>query len=186
MHFHDIFNIYTLLVIEISEIVYGKVFTSKNRNAPSKTSNIIQLCVAKWDINMSRALSIYFVRLISCLVTLMHSSTIYMHISITSLLTHTVAHSTGPSFRLKTNNQPFKKFLSLSVSWVKVVKNGKISTFKVNFLCKILSKFSLKNVILGAHFLMLTFFENFNSFKPLCFLKWHSIFDDFYSTEHKT
>ena len=89
MRFHDIFNIYTLLVIEISEIVYGKVFTSKNRNAPSKTSNIIQLCVAKWDINMSRALSIYFVRLISCLVTLMHSSTIYMHISMTSLLTHT-------------------------------------------------------------------------------------------------
>ena len=55
--------------------------------------------------------------------------------SMTSLLTHTVAHSTRPSFRLKTNNQPLKKFLSLAVSWVKVVKNGKILTFKVNFLC---------------------------------------------------
>ena len=36
--------------------------------------------------------------------------------SMTSLLTHTVAHSTRPSFRLKTNNQPLKKFLSLAVS----------------------------------------------------------------------
>ena len=37
-------------------------------------------------------------------------------VSMTSLLTHTVAHSTRPSFRLKTNNQPLKKFLSLAVS----------------------------------------------------------------------
>ena len=66
MRFQDIFNIYTLLFIEISEMVCEKVFTSKNRNAPSETSNFIQLCVAKSDINMSRALSIYFVRLISC------------------------------------------------------------------------------------------------------------------------
>ena len=41
----------------------------------------------------------------------------------TSLLTHTVTHITSYSFRRKTNNQPLKKFLSLSVSWVKVVKN---------------------------------------------------------------
>ena len=60
-------------------------------------------------------------------------------VSMTSLLTHTVAHSTRPSFRLKTNNQPLKKFLSFSVSWVKVVKNGKILTFKGNFLCHKLS-----------------------------------------------
>ena len=58
------------------------------------------------------------------------------YISMTSLLTHTVAHSTKPSFRPKTNNQPLKKFLSLAVSWVKVVKNCKILTFKVNFLCQ--------------------------------------------------
>ena len=57
-------------------------------------------------------------------------------ISMTSLLTHTVAHSTRPSFSLKTNNQPLKKFLSHVVSRVKVVKNGKIQTFKVNFLCQ--------------------------------------------------
>ena len=30
--------------------------------------------------------------------------------------THTVAHSTKPSFRSKTNNQPLKKFLSLALS----------------------------------------------------------------------
>ena len=64
----------------------------------------------------------------------------FVKASMTSLLMHTVAHSTRPSFRLKTNNQPLKKFLSLAVSWVKVVKNGKILTFKVNFLCQKLSE----------------------------------------------
>ena len=39
------------------------------------------------------------------------------------LLTHIVAHSTRPSFRPKTNNQPLKKCLSLAISWVKVVNN---------------------------------------------------------------
>ena len=37
-------------------------------------------------------------------------------ISMTQLLTHTVAHSTMPSFRPKTNNQPIKKFLSLALT----------------------------------------------------------------------
>ena len=36
--------------------------------------------------------------------------------SMTSLLTHNVAHSTRYSFRPKTNNQPIKKFLSLAFS----------------------------------------------------------------------
>ena len=40
----------------------------------------------------------------------------YTAISMTSLLTHTVAHSTRPSFRPKTNNQPLKKCSSLAVS----------------------------------------------------------------------
>ena len=39
-----------------------------------------------------------------------------MDISMTSLLTHTVAHSTRHSFRPKTNYQPLKKFLGLAVS----------------------------------------------------------------------
>ena len=38
------------------------------------------------------------------------------YFNMTQLLTHTVAHSTRPSFRLKTKNQPLKKFLSLAVS----------------------------------------------------------------------
>ena len=61
-------------------------------------------------------------------------------ISMTTLLMHTVAHSTKPSFMPKTNNQPHKKFLSLALSWAKVVKNGKILTFKVNFLCQKISE----------------------------------------------
>ena len=65
---------------------------------------------------------------------------IIKNISMTSLLTHTVAHSTRPSYRPKINNQPLKKFLGLAVSWVKVVNNGKILTFKVNFLCQKLSE----------------------------------------------
>ena len=42
--------------------------------------------------------------------------TMYYYISMTSPLTHIVAHSTRPSFRPKTNNEPLKKFLSLEVS----------------------------------------------------------------------
>ena len=64
----------------------------------------------------------------------------HTHSSMSSLLTHTVAYSTRPSFRPKINNQSLKKFSSLAVSWVKVVKNGKILTFKVNFLCQKLSE----------------------------------------------
>ena len=45
------------------------------------------------------------------------------NLSMTTLLTHTVAHSTKPSFRPKTNNQPLKMFLSLALSRAKVVKN---------------------------------------------------------------
>ena len=52
----------------------------------------------------------------------------------TQLLTHTVAHSTRPSFRPETNNQPTKKFLNLAVTCVKVVKMYKILTLKVRIL----------------------------------------------------
>ena len=38
------------------------------------------------------------------------------NISMTQLLTRTVAHFTRPSFKSKTNNQPTKKFLSLVVT----------------------------------------------------------------------
>ena len=39
----------------------------------------------------------------------------YRSSSMTTLLTHTVAHSTKPSYRPKTNNQSLKKFLSLAL-----------------------------------------------------------------------
>ena len=70
------------------------------------------------------------------IITNAYYSYFYMHFSMTQLFTHSVAHSTRPSFRPKTNNQPFKKFLSLVVTWVKVVKMCQILTFKVNFLCQ--------------------------------------------------
>ena len=41
---------------------------------------------------------------------------LYLSASMTTLLTHITAHSTKPSFRPKTNNQPLKKVLSLVVS----------------------------------------------------------------------
>ena len=62
---------------------------------------------------------------------------------------------------LKANNQPCKNLLGLAFSWVNVVKNGKILTFKVNFWCQKLSesiqkKISFNNINLGAHFLLLS------------------------------
>ena len=54
-------------------------------------------------------------------------------VSMTQLLFHTIAHFTGPSFMLKANNQPYEIFLDLTFSWVNIVKNRKILTFKVNF-----------------------------------------------------
>ena len=56
-----------------------------------------------------------------------HKYLMIYNFNMTSLLTHTVAHSNRLSFRPKINNQPIKKFLSLAVSWVKVVKNCKNS-----------------------------------------------------------
>jgi hypothetical protein len=83
-------------------------------------------------------------------------------------MTHIIAHFIGPSFMLKANNQPYKKVLDLAFSWVNMVKNCKILTFKVNFLCQKLSesfqkKFPLNNINLGAHFLLLTSFDKLNS-----------------------
>ena len=43
-----------------------------------------------------------------------------------------LSDSTRHTFRPITNNQPIRKFLSLAVTWIKVIKNCKILTFKVN------------------------------------------------------
>ena len=100
--------------------------------------------------------------------------------SMTQLLSHNITHFTGPSFMLKANNQPYKKILGLAFSWVNIVKNCKILTFKVNFLWQKLSEsfqtfFSLNNINLGAHFLLLTFFDNFN-FESTLFSKMEAVF----------
>ena len=61
------------------------------------------------------------------------------------------------------------KLLQTRYFWSSAVCN--FSTFKVNFLCLILSEsfyfFSLKNIILGAHFLSLKFYKNFNFWSTL-------------------
>ena len=64
------------------------------------------------------------------------------------------------------------------------------SDFQSEFLCQRLSHsfwiyFSLKNIILGAHFCYWHFLK-ISIFKPLYFLKWHPIFYHFYSTYRKT
>ena len=83
-----------------------------------------------------------------------------LNCNMTQILMHKDAHSTRPSFRPKTNNQPIKKFLSLLVSWVKVVKNWKTLTFKVNFLWQKWFESFYIFFIEEYHFLLLTFFEN--------------------------
>ena len=50
----------------------------------------------------------------------------------------------------KTNNHPLKKFLSLVLSWAKVVKNGRILTFKVNFLRQKISE-SFKKILIEEY-----------------------------------
>ena len=70
---------------------------------------------------------------------------------------------------LPKNQHTQRKLLNFE-NWVKgevskVPKSGQILTFKVNFLYQKLSEsfsifFSLKNINLGAHFLLLTFFDN--------------------------
>ena len=72
---------------------------------------------------------------------------------------------------LPKNQHTQRKLLNFE-NWVngevsKVPKFDQNLTFKVNFLCQKLSEsfsifFSLKNINLGAHFLLLTFFDNIN------------------------
>ena len=64
----------------------------------------------------------------------------------------------------------------------KSAKSPNLPTFKVNFLYQKLSEsfsifFSLKNTNLGAHFLLLTLFDNIN-FSTTLLLKLGQIFDE--------
>ena len=72
---------------------------------------------------------------------------------------------------LPKNQHTQRKFLNFE-NWTngevsKSAKSPNLPTFKVNFLYQKLSEsfsifFSLKNINLGTHFLLLTFFDNFN------------------------
>ena len=80
---------------------------------------------------------------------------------------------------LPQNQHTQRKLLNFE-NWVngevsKSAKSPNLLTFKVNFLYQKLSEsflifFSLKNINLGAHFLLLTFFDNFK-IEQLLFLK---------------
>ena len=110
--------------------------------------------------------------------------------SMTSLLTYTVAHSTRPSYSPKVDNQPLKKFLSLVVSWVNDVKMAKFWLSKSIFYVKKYPNLSKQNfhwrIWFQGHTFCYWHFLKTSIFKPLYFLKWRPIFDDFCSTERKT
>ena len=82
--------------------------------------------------------------------------------------------------RFLPKNQHIQRKLLNFENWVngevsKSAKSPNLLTFKVNFLCQKISEsfsifFSLKNINLGAHFLLLTFFDNFK-IEQLLFLK---------------
>ena len=126
-----------------------------NKNNPDLgvRHNLMDSALNTWKISWHSGVCYH-----PCLYTAM-----IQEYSMTSLLTHTVAYSTRSSFRPKTNKQPTKKCLSLTVTWVKVIKMCKILTFKVNFLRQKSSEsfqifFSLKNMKLRAQLLLVTLF----------------------------
>ena len=75
--------------------------------------------------------------------------------------------------RFLPKNKHTQRKLSNFEDWVsgevsKSAKSSNLLTFKVNFLCQKLSEsfsifFSLMNINLGAHFLLLTFFDNYTA-----------------------
>ena len=88
-------------------------------------------------------LFIFLDTLSTCLcVTSLKALYTYMHTnnSMTQLLLHTFTHLTGSSFMLKAKLLPNKTFLGLMQTCIKGVENGKILTFKVNFLHQTLSE----------------------------------------------
>ena len=68
----------------------------------------------KIKIRKKRRIIHSFVKYLNLLMT--GSQAVFLYVSMTKLLMHTVAHSTKPYFMPKTNNQPPKMFLSLAIS----------------------------------------------------------------------
>ena len=106
-----------------------------------------------------------------------------VRISMISLLTHTVAHSTRPSYVPKVNNQPLTKVFKSCRQLSKICQNWQNSDFQSQFsMSKVILIFLIFFMILGHTFCCWHFLKT-SLFKPLYFLKWHPIFDNFYSTE---
>ena len=98
----------------------------------------------------------------------------YLPRRVTSMAIRVVEFSNG-GYKIRKilpKNQHTQRKLLNFENWVsgevsKSAKSPNLLTFKVNFLYQKLSEsfsifFSLKNINLGAHFLLLTFFDNIN------------------------
>ena len=107
----------------------------------------------------------------ACCLNYQHANVAYVSAIWQYRLSSFQAGNTKLERFLAKNQHTHRKFLNFE-NWV----NGEVSksvnkcqnlTFKVNFLCQKSSEsfsifFSLKNTNLGAHFLLLTFFDNIN------------------------
>ena len=115
----------------------------------------------------------------------------WMWLSMTTLLLHTFANASKHSFSSKAKNNCIKKFVSLAVTCIKVVKNCKILTYKVNFLCKskmiqIFIFFSIEQYQVRNTFFLFCHFLTTLILKTLYLLKRRLIFDNFNASECKT
>ena len=107
---------------------------------------------------------------------------LYMNISVMRVGSDTFG---DPIFQNGLQNQPSSRIISILGCFAQLCQLGakcKNWTFKVNFLCQKSSEsfsifFSLKNTNLGAHFLLLTLFDNIN-FSTTLLLKLGQIFDE--------
>ena len=72
--------------------------------------------------------SFFFCRLLCC-TYFSPFNALSKYVSMTQLLTHTIAHSTRPSFSPQNNNQPTKKFLILAVSCKEICKTCNVCSF---------------------------------------------------------
>ena len=114
------------------------------------------------------------------------SNTVYSNALLCSSVMRVGSDTFGdPIFQKGLQNQPFSWIISVLGCFAQLcqlVAKCEYWTFKVNFLCQKSSEsfsifFSLKNTNLGAHFLLLTLFDNIN-FSTTLLLKLGQIFDE--------
>ena len=99
------------------------IFTKLRQTETKETKERLKTGLSMGDFQWERIKQMCLVYFLSCVFTIYicirfdgNFCPVFLVVSMTSLLTHTVAHSTRPFFRTKTNYQPLKKFLSLAVS----------------------------------------------------------------------